>query len=74
MKGKIKIYLKPSYPSSFIVPPKEFSLDELSMEDSIINDKMIILKSVSHPELIRFAMPIENLLYYEILVEDKEDE
>ena len=64
---KLKVYFKGDY---FVTPAKEFNLDDLDIDKSIIGDELFFLKNKDG--LIIFAIPIDNLLFYEI-VEEKEN-
>lgn len=63
---KLKVYFK----SDYFLPAKEFNLDDLEINQCEIGNRIFFLKSKDC--MIIFAVPVDNLLFYEI-VEEKEN-
>lgn len=64
---KLKVYFKSDY---WMTPPKKFNLDDLDIDKCVIDSKLFFLKNKDG--MIIFAVPVDNLLFYEI-VEEKEN-
>ena len=59
---KLKVYLKYDY---YMTPVKEFDLDDLELNQCEIRDGVFFL--MNKDCMIIFAVPVENLLFYEVV-------